>query len=87
MNLAGAKVSWKSKRQTVVASSSTYAEYIALCLAAQEAIWLRSLHESLSFQQSKATKLYEDNQGATALTTLESKDSFSNEAYRHKIPL
>ena len=67
-SLAGATVSWKSKRQTVVALSSTEAEYIALCLAAQEAIWLRSLLESLGFKQSKATKLYEDNQGAIALT-------------------
>ena len=67
-SLAGAKVSWKSKRQTVVALSSAEAEHIALCLAAQEAIWLRSLLKSLSFKQSKATKLYEDNQGAIALT-------------------
>ena len=59
-SLAGATVSWKSKRQTVVALSSIEAEYIALCLAAQEAIWLRSLLESLGFKQSKATKLYED---------------------------
>ena len=67
-SLAGATVSWKSKRQTVVTLSSTEAEYIALCSAAQEATWLRSLLESLGFTKSKATKLYEDNHGAIALT-------------------
>eukprot|EP00112_Aurelia_sp_Birch-Aquarium-sp1_P005022 Seg157.1 transcript_id=Seg157.1/GoldUCD/mRNA.D3Y31 product="Retrovirus-related Pol polyprotein from transposon TNT 1-94" protein_id=Seg157.1/GoldUCD/D3Y31 len=59
-NLAGATVSWKSKRQTVAALSSTEAEYIALCLADQEAIWSRSLLASLGLKQLKAAKLHED---------------------------
>ena len=67
-NLAGATVSWKSLRKTVVASSSTEAEYITLRVAAHEAIWLRGLLASLSSKESKAIKLYEDNQGAIALT-------------------
>ena len=68
-SLSGATVPWKSKRQTVIALSSTEAEYIALCLAAQEAIWLKSLLlKSLGLKQSKAIKLYGDNQGAITLT-------------------
>jgi len=50
-----------------VALSSTEAEYIALCLASQEAIWLRKLLENIGFKQSDATTLYEDNQGTIAL--------------------
>ena len=41
--LGGATISWKSKRQPIVTLSSTEAEYVALCTAAQEAIWLRHL--------------------------------------------
>ena len=38
-----------------------------MCLASQEAIWLRKLLENIGFKQSDATKLYEDNQGTIAL--------------------
>ena len=34
-------ISWKSRKQSCVAQSTAEAEYIALSLAAQEAIWLR----------------------------------------------
>ena len=46
--LGGAIVSWMSKKQPVVALSSTESEYIALSYAAQETIWLRTLVESLT---------------------------------------
>jgi len=65
--LESSTVSWRSKQQSVVALSSTEAEYIALCLASQEATWLRKLLESIGFKQSDATTLYEDNQGTIAL--------------------
>ena len=41
--LAGGIVSWKTKRQSVVALSSTEAEYIALSEATKEAVWMRRL--------------------------------------------
>eukprot|EP00794_Sanderia_malayensis_P014955 gene14955-biopygen12465 len=66
--LGKATISWKSKRQPVVALSSTEAEYVALCAATQEAIWLRRLLGSLDINQDQATQLYEDNQGAIALS-------------------
>jgi len=43
IKIAGGAVSWKSKRQNVVALSSTEAEYICYSEAAKEAIWLRRL--------------------------------------------
>ena len=39
--LCGGAVSWASRRQTVVATSTCEAEYIALCQACKEAAWLR----------------------------------------------
>jgi hypothetical protein len=45
--MAGAAVTWLSKKQSVVALSTTEAEYIALCQATQEAVWMRTLLKDL----------------------------------------
>ena len=62
--LCGAGISWRSKKQTSVASSTAEAEYIALSGAVQEAIWLRQLSSELSGGDvlMKATVIHEDNQ-------------------------
>ena len=59
-------ISWCSKRQSVVALSTAEAEYISLCNAATEAIWLRQLFRDLGFTQNKSTIIYEDNQSSIA---------------------
>jgi hypothetical protein len=41
--LSGAAISWSSKRQSTVATSSAEAEYIAATAAAKDAAWLRHL--------------------------------------------
>ena len=41
--ICGGAVGWSSRKQTVVATSSCEAEYIALCEACKEASWLRSI--------------------------------------------
>ena len=61
-------VSWSSKKQPVIALSSTEAEYIALCSAAQETVWLRNLLNDVKLEQVKPTTMYEDNQGAICLS-------------------
>lgn len=45
--IAGGAVSWRSKRQTVVATSSCEAEYIASTSAAKEALWMKQLISDL----------------------------------------
>jgi hypothetical protein len=41
--LGSAMVSWCSRKQTSLALSTVEAEYIALCVAVREAVWLRKL--------------------------------------------
>ena len=65
--ICGGTVSWRSKRQEIVALSSTEAEYKALSFAAQELMWLRSFLKDLGYEQ-KTNILNEDNQGAIALS-------------------
>ena len=69
------RISWISNRQSVIALSSTEAEYISLCAGAQEATWLRRLLCSVGFKQETPTTMYEDNQGTIQLTKNPKSDS------------
>jgi len=61
--IAGGAVSWVSKLQTVVALSTTEAEYMAATQACKEAIWMKKLMEELRHKQEKIL-LYCDSQSA-----------------------
>ena len=62
-------ISWRSKRQSVVALSTAEDEYISLCNAATEAIWLRQFFHDWGFTQNKSTIIYEDNQNSIPIAT------------------
>ncbi|GKC35546.1 retrovirus-related pol polyprotein from transposon TNT 1-94 [Tanacetum coccineum] len=64
--LSGGTVSWVSKLQSVVAMSTTEAEYVAAAQASKEAVWLKMLLEELGHEQEKIT-LFCDNQSALYL--------------------
>jgi hypothetical protein len=66
--LCGGPVSWRSKVQQTVALSSTEAEYMALTSSAQEAMSLRMLCKDFHVDVDDAVLLYEDNQGAIAMS-------------------
>jgi len=51
----GGAISWPAKLQPIVALSTVEAEYIALCVAAQEATWLRKLCKFLRVPIDSAT--------------------------------
>ena len=65
--MAGGPISWLSKKQAIVALSTSEAEYVALCTATQEAAWLRRLLTDLKVTNSETTVVMEDNQGAIAI--------------------
>ena len=74
--LGGGMISWKSKQQDYVTTSTTEAEYVALSLVAREICWLRNLLGELGFEQTKLMKVFEDNQGVIYLV--------KNETYKGK---
>ncbi|RVX15117.1 Copia protein [Vitis vinifera] len=57
-------ICWNSRKQEVVAQSTTEAEYISLAATANQAIWLRKLLADLGQEQSSPTELYCDNKEA-----------------------
>lgn len=66
--LADGAISWLSKRQPVVATSTAEAEYIALYLGTQESIALKRLLLELSvIQKDEPVKLMTDSQSAIAI--------------------
>ena len=64
---AGGAITWRSKKQTVIALSTTEAEYIALCEAGREACWLRNLYSELGLPQKSPTTIKGDNDSSISL--------------------
>ena len=64
---SGGAITWRSKKQTTRALSSTEAEYVALSEAGRELCWLRSLYSELGFPQKLPTILRGDNNGSIAM--------------------
>ncbi|KAH8323147.1 hypothetical protein KR074_006679 [Drosophila pseudoananassae] len=65
--LAGAAFSWESKKQSIIALSSTEAEYVALSTAAKEAAYVLKLISEMGFETAPTLMIYSDNQSAQCL--------------------
>ena len=65
--LAGAAISWKAKKQSLVSLSSTEAEYVGYTEAVREALWLRRLYHEIMRNKLQPQLIQCDNQGAIAL--------------------
>ncbi|XP_067931146.1 uncharacterized protein [Watersipora subatra] len=63
-----APISWKFRKQPIVALSSCEAEYMALSDAVKELLYLRSFCDQMNMSQPESSILYTDNQGAIAMT-------------------
>ncbi|MCO5573717.1 hypothetical protein L7F22_027491 [Adiantum nelumboides] len=65
--LGSSCISWLSKKQPTVATSSCEAEYKAVFTATVECVWLRSLMADLGVGQDTANTIYTDSQSALAV--------------------
>jgi hypothetical protein len=64
LKLTGGCIVYKSKYQTVIAHSSSEAEYQAACDAGKAILYVRSILQEIGLDQHHATTLHIDNNGA-----------------------
>ena len=60
-------VSWRNKKQNVVARSSVEAEFRAMAAGVCKLLWVKIILEDLKVQWSKPMKLYCDNKSAISI--------------------
>ena len=79
--LAGAAVSWRSRKQEATALSTTEAEYIAMCHASKEVLWFKSFLNEIGMGAfiEEPTNVFVDNQGAIHLV----KNKVTSERSKH----
>ena len=65
--IADCTFSWHSKQQSVVATSSAEAEYIALFEATQQTLWLNSMYQQFGLTLPDPIEIYCDSQSALAM--------------------
>jgi hypothetical protein len=68
ITIRGAAVSWRSKGQTVVTTSSCHAEYVAACECCREIVWARMMIEEIGFCLRWPSVVLEDNHAAELMT-------------------
>ena len=66
--LLNGPITWKLKKQISVALSTTEAEYYALGIACQEAVWLRQLCQEIFLPLNTLIHVLSDNTGAISLS-------------------
>ena len=64
MFLGDALVSWRSKKQSIVSSSSSEAEYRAMATTTCELTWILHLLQDLHVKHDRPVLLYYDNHAA-----------------------
>ena len=73
VRLGGCLVAWYSKRQDVIAQSSTESEYVSAASAANELVWWRRLLQELGLPVDGPITLWVDNASAVQLADHEGK--------------
>jgi hypothetical protein len=61
-------ISWQSKKQSSISLSTAEEEYIAMCFASCESIWLCKLLTGLFDLEMEATTILCDNQSCIKMT-------------------
>ncbi|XP_061485669.1 uncharacterized protein LOC133386061 [Rhineura floridana] len=70
----GYTIDWFSRKQTLVATSSTEAEYISLSMACHKLNWYELLMEEAQIKIQKPIRVYEDNQSCIRLAESEANN-------------
>jgi hypothetical protein len=85
--LAGAAVSWKSCKQTMLTKSRTEAELVVLETTTNEVEWLRELFMDLPFVDKLVPPIhmYCDNQSMLAQVMNTKDNSKSNKYIKHRL--
>ena len=80
-------MTWKSKKQSVVARSSAEAEFRAMAQEICELLWLKIILEDLKLRWDKPMKLYCDNKFAISIAhnPVQHDRTKHIEVYRHFI--
>ena len=65
--VGGNLVSWRSKKQSLVAGSTAEVEYRAMALGVTELLWLKNMLTELKLDQRAKMKLWCDNQSAISI--------------------
>ena len=85
-SLGSGAISWASRKQKVVALSSTESEYIAASEGAKDGCWLRMLARGMTVNVDGATDLFCDNNSAMILAndqSLHSRAKHIDVRYHH----
>lgn len=69
--MSGGAISWASKRQPIMALSSTEAEYIALSAATKEILWFIQLASEIDIKIDLPITIHCDNRSAIELANVE----------------
>jgi hypothetical protein len=77
--LNGAAISWKSRQQKSVASSTSEAEFVSASRASDDIVWLRRVLCALRLTQGTPTPLFEDNRGCRMM----SENPVANDRTKH----
>eukprot|EP00253_Pinus_taeda_P012637 PITA_12637 len=78
-HMGSGAISRNSKKQPIVALSTTEAEYMAATTTACQAVWMRRMLRSLCQEQTKGTMIFCDNSSPIAL----SKNSVFHKRMKH----
>jgi hypothetical protein len=78
-HLCGGLLSWASRKQKTVATSSTEAEYIAACSATKEAVYLRQFMSELGWTFPNATTVFADNTSSISMAN----NTYTTKRSRH----
>jgi hypothetical protein len=65
---SGGAITWKYKKQSIIALSTTESEYVALSETGCEATWLRNLYSEPGFPHTTPTTIEGDNEGSVSMT-------------------